>query len=94
MEADRRERDVIAAEQQVRVLYAGLEVACHAQNIGRRATVIERAHLAGIVGCERAGVSWLVRPSPAESFAQARTAVPAELLRPLTEYESVLGGRW
>ena len=85
---------VIAAEQQVRVLYAGREVACHAQNIGRRATVIERAHLAGIVGCDLAGVSWLVRPSPAEAFAQARTTVPAELLRPLTEYESVLGGRW
>lgn len=85
---------VIAAERQVRVLYAGQEVACHAQNSGRRVTVIERAHLAGIVGSNLVGVSWLTKPSADASLVALPTAMPAELLRPLAEYESALGGRW
>jgi hypothetical protein len=79
---------VVVAERQVRVLYAGQEVACHAQSPLRRTTVIERTHLIGIVGAHLAGVSWLPRttspPAP----------IPAELLRPLLEYERVLGGSW
>jgi hypothetical protein len=79
---------VVISERQVRVLYAGQEVACHAQSPLRRASVIERAHLAGIVGAPGAGISWLPRaPAP-------RPAVPAELLRPLEQYEAVLGGAW
>jgi hypothetical protein len=85
---------VVAAERQVRVLYAGQEVACHAQNSGRRVTVIERAHLAGIVGSNLVGVSWLTKPSAGASLVALPTAMPAELLRPLAEYESALGGRW
>jgi transposase len=79
---------VIVSERQVRVLYAGQEVACHAQSPLRRASVIERAHLAGIVGASFAGLSWLPRPSvaPAE--------IPAALLRPLEQYEAALGGAW
>lgn len=79
---------VVVAERQVRVLYAGQEVACHAQSPLRRATVIERGHLMGIVGAHLAGVSWLPRT------AAPPPAVPAELLRPLQEYERVLGGAW
>ncbi len=41
---------VVVAERQVRVLYAGQEVAFHAQNAGRRTTIIERSRLVGIVG--------------------------------------------
>src|SRR5215207_880307 len=85
---------VVAAERQVRVLYAGQEIACHAQNAGRRVTVIERAHLAGIVGANVVGVSWLSRPSTDASLVALSTGMSAELLRPLAEYESVLGGRW
>ena len=81
---------VVVAERQVRVLYAGQEVACHAQNPGRRTTVIERAHLAGIVGAHALGVSWL----PRHSAPLPVVARPAELLRPLQEYETVLGGAW
>lgn len=82
---------VVAAERQVRVLYAGQEVACHTQNAGRRCTVIERSHLVGIVGAHLVGVSWLPRSAtPPPSAA----ALPAELLRPLQEYESALGGAW
>lgn len=85
---------VIAAERQVRVLYAGQEVACHDQSAQRRATVIERAHLAGIVGASLVGVSWLARPPADGSFTSITPAVPAELLRPLAEYETALGGSW
>lgn len=81
---------VVVAERQVRVLYAGQEVARHAQSPGRRTTVIERGHLAGIVGSHTVGVTWLARPSA----PPAAPVTPAELLRPLQEYETVLGGAW
>ena len=42
---------VVVADREVQVLYAGQEVARHAQSPLRRSNVIERAHLAGIVGC-------------------------------------------
>ena len=82
---------VVVAERQVRVLYAGQEVACHAQNAGRRTSVIECGHLVGIVGAHLVGVSWLARPDVATA---APPAAPAELLRPLAEYETALGGGW
>ncbi len=88
---------VVVAERQVRVLYAAQEVACHAQSPGRRTSSIERSHLVGIVGSHGVGVSWLARPSsstPQAPDEPEHTAMPAELLRPLTEYESVLGGGW
>lgn len=79
---------VVVAERQVRVLYAGQEVACHAQSLLRRASVIDRHHLVGIVGGELAGVSWLPRTPPPPPV------IPAELLRPLEQYEAALGGAW
>jgi transposase len=82
---------VIVAERQVRVLYAGQDVASHAQNAGRRTSIIERSHLAGIVGAHMVGVSWLARPSTGSA---APPDAPAELLRPLAEYETALGGGW
>lgn len=82
---------VVVAERQVRVLYAGQEVACHAQNAGRRTSVIERSHLVGIVGAHLVGVSWMARPGVATA---PPPVAPAELLRPLAEYETALGGGW
>jgi transposase len=84
---------VIVTDDQVRVSYAAQEVACHAQSTGRRTTVIERSHLAGIVGAHLVGVDWLSRP-PNEPPAPALPTLSAELLRPLQEYESALGGAW
>lgn len=79
---------VVVAERCVRVLHAGQEVACHAQSPLRRTTVIERAHLVGIVGAPTAGMTWLPRtPLPAPPL-------DAELLRPLQQYEAALGGGW
>ena len=82
---------VVVAERQVRVQYAGQEVACHAQNAGRRTSIIERSHLVGIVGAHLVGVSWLARPS---ATVTPPPSAPAELLRPLAEYETALGGGW
>ena len=78
------------ADDQVRIHYAGQEVACHAQSALRRAVIIERAHLVGIVGAHLVGVSWLRQPVA----PPASNPVEPELLRPLQEYERVLGGGW
>ncbi|WP_043811311.1 IS21 family transposase [Rubrivivax gelatinosus] len=79
---------VVVAERQVRVLYAGQEVACHAQSPLRRCSVIERSHLVGIVGAQFAGMTWLPRMPPPIA------PVPGELQRPLEQYEAVAGGSW
>ena len=84
---------VIVADEQVRVLYAAQEVACHVQSPGRRTAVIERSHLAGIVGAHLIGVNWLERPNTGQRPPPPQS-VPAELLRPLQEYETMLGGSW
>lgn len=80
----------VVAERQVRIFYAGQEVACHAQSLLRRKTIIDRSHLAGIVGAHLVGVSWLPRSEP----SPAPVPTNPELLRPLREYEQVLGGGW
>jgi hypothetical protein len=81
---------VLVAEREVRVLYAGKIVACHAQSLARRTSVIDRRHLVGIVGApgERCAVT---EPSIGATRSQPPSA---ELLRPLSEYESALGGSW
>ena len=79
---------VLVTDQQVQVLHAGKQVACHAQSPLRRVTVIERSHLAGIVGSHAAGVTWLARNEPPSK------PVPAELQRPLQQYEELVGGPW
>jgi transposase len=79
---------VVVAECQVRVLHAGREVARHAQSSLRRSTVLDRSHLVGIVGGQVAGVTWLPRTAP------PAPPLPAELLRPLEQYEAALGGPW
>jgi transposase len=77
---------LLVADAAVRVFYAGQEVACHAQSTGRRGALIQRSHLAGIVGVDRLGASALpaIEPPP--------TSVPPALLRPLLEYEAALEG--
>jgi transposase len=72
----------------VRVFQGGIEVARHEQAIGRRQRVLDPGHLAGIVGCPMGARD----PVPPESLEPA--ALEPELLRPLTEYEAVIGGGW
>lgn len=76
---------VVVADREVQVLYAGQEVARHAQSCLRRSSIIDREHLTGIVGSQFVGTTRLV-PSA--------TQAPAELQRDLVEYETLLGGGW
>lgn len=81
---------VIVSDAVVRVLHAGREVASHAQSAARRVNVIERSHLLGIVGAHLVGATWL----PRTAALPAANDMPAQLLRPLAEYEAALGGGW
>ena len=72
---------VVVLGGRVIVRHAGEVVADHAQCEGRRQRVIERTHLAGLVGTGPARA-----PMPPAS--------PPALLRPLAEYEAVVGGAW
>lgn len=71
---------VVVSDGRVRVLHAGREVAVHAETRGRRQRVIDPAHFQGVAGAARPAI--LAEPTP------------AALLRPLAEYERLLGGSW
>lgn len=73
---------VVVLAGRVIVRHAGEVVADHAVCEGRRQRIVDRAHLTGLVGTGpfRAVVS---PPMP-----------PPALLRPLAEYEAVVGGGW
>lgn len=76
---------VILAGGQLRICHAGREVAVHPRCAGRFERRIDPRHFAGVAGFRSKAV---VAPAPA-----AGTADP-ELLRPLIEYERLVGGRW
>jgi transposase len=70
----------------LRVLHADREVAVHDERIGRRQRAIDPGHFAGVAGFDTGRV-----------VAKADDAAPAvapALLRPLAEYEAVVGGGW
>jgi transposase len=76
---------VIVSDGRVRICHAGQEVAVHAETAGRRQRIVEPAHFHGVAGTARA----LPTPEPVGA------AVPdPALLRPLAEYERLLGGGW
>ena len=70
----------------LRVLHAGREVAVHAELKGRHGRSTQDVHLLGVAGSAGHPVR-LTRPEE----AAADVAMPA-LLRPLAEYEAVVGG--
>jgi hypothetical protein len=72
---------VLAGEDGIVVSHGGAEVARHEARRGRRERAIRPEHLDGIVGA--GGVPRAVPAAP-----------PPELLRPLAEYERLLGGAW
>jgi transposase len=76
---------VTLAGGQLRVSHAGREVAVHQRCAGRFERRVDPLHFAGVVGFRSTA---LVVPAPAIA-----TADP-ELLRPLIEYERLVGGRW
>jgi transposase len=74
---------VVVLGGRVIVRHAGEVVADHALCRGRRQRIVERTHLSGVVGA--AGP---VRSAPPE------IGPPPALLRPLAEYEALVGGGW
>ena len=76
---------VIVADGRVRVHHGDAEVAVHAETTGRRQRILEPAHFHGVAG--------LARPVCAAEPIAAASSEPA-LLRPLAEYERVVGGGW
>jgi hypothetical protein len=75
---------VVVQGGRVIVRHAGAVVADHPLCEGRRQRIVDRVHLAGVVGAARA-----VQPEPALAAMP-----PPALLRPLAEYEALAGGRW
>ena len=64
------------------VRHAGEVVADHPVCDGRRQRIVDRTHLAGLVG------------SGLPPVASSPSVPPPALLRPLAEYEAVVGGGW
>ena len=77
---------VLVTGTELRVSHAGQEVACHRLRSGRRARIVDRTHFEGITGGPLARAATQPEPETA--------AVAPELLRPLSEYEAVVGGAW
>jgi transposase len=72
---------VVVTSGRVSILHHGREVAGHPETAGRRQRLIEPAHFAGVAP---------------EHPAVVPTTAPAnaDLLRPLAEYERLVGGGW
>ena len=98
---------VVIADARVRVLHAGKEVACHAEFVGKRQRSIDPAHFEGVAGASGKAVR-VARgygPLPPDGGCTgpqplccapipANDDSPASLLRPLSEYEALVGGNW
>ncbi len=74
---------VTVGNEIVRIHHGGREVAVHAELKGRHGRIVDDAHLAGLVG---------TRERPVHLAPPRSPPAPAALLRPLAEYEAVVGG--
>lgn len=72
----------------LRISHAGAEVAVHARRSGRFQRAIDPAHFTGVVGWNRP-----VREVEIGGAIGEGSSEP-ELLRPLAEYEQLVGGAW
>jgi transposase len=73
---------VVVSGGRVRVEHAGREVAVHNESAGRRQRLVEPAHFAGI------------SPQRSPAPEPPTKTPPPDLLRPLQEYERLVGGGW
>lgn len=78
---------VTVAAGEVRIRHGSREVAVHAQAQGRRQRVIDRAHLDGVAGRDGAVRQRIIEQPPID-----HPPPPPALLRPLSEYEAIVGG--
>lgn len=76
---------VTVTAEVLRVMHGAREVAVHARQDGRRQRVVDEAHFEGVAGFRAKAVR-----SPPTGTDPAVLA--AELLRPLAEYEALIGG--
>ena len=78
---------VTVGDESVRIYHGGVQVAVHTELKGRYGRVVDDEHLAGLVGSrERPGhFAPIPRGTPSPALQSA-------LLRPLAEYEAVVGG--
>lgn len=74
-------------DEEVKIFYSSKEVARHPLRAGERQRSINPRHLQGIVGAD-----WLQKQEGKET--ESPKVVTAEFLRPLSEYEIVVGGGW
>ena len=77
---------MVIAGDTLRVNHAGREVALHQRRVGRFERVVDPRHFDGVVGFGAKAVLDIAAAPEALSAA--------ELLRPLIEYERLVGGRW
>jgi len=75
---------VTVAAGSVRIRHGGLEVAAHRQAEGRRRRIVDGAHLAGVA----ASAGGLVRAADRRAVEEP----PPSLLRPLADYQALIGG--
>jgi transposase len=75
----------------VRIHDALTEVATHAEVSGRRQRVLQAAHYHAMPGAGRATAA---RPSHADQGVDVPQSSDPALLRPLAEYEALVGGGW
>ena len=73
----------------VRIRHGAREVAVHKQSEGRRQRIIDRAHFDGVAGGNGA-----VCRGEAAGAAVPQAQPSPSLLRPLTDYEAAVGGRF
>ena len=78
---------VTVAAGEVHIRHGVREVAVHKQSEGRRLRIVDSAHLDGVAGRDGA----VCRPEIAAPTVPS-SSPPPSLLRPLAEYEAVIGG--
>jgi transposase len=78
----------------IRIHDGSAEVAVHAEVSGRRQRVLQAAHYHGMPGAVRAAAVIAGEPGPGDDAPSHSVSSDPALLRPLAEYEALLGGGW
>ena len=85
----KKQLSIQVIEHEIKIYYNDEEVACHAISFGQRQRSINPAHLAGIIGAN----AFRVQGDDSKKIASVKIE-SAEFLRPLSEYEALVGGGW
>jgi hypothetical protein len=80
---------VAVTGEMLRVSHAGREVAAHPRQAGRRQRLVDPAHFEGVAGMRTGEAPAMITTDG--PIADGEVSPPA-LLRPLAEYEALIGG--